>query len=153
MSCLPADAPSTTYIRGKDSVTPGDHVQYTCISGVSDPASDMSVNVSDQNGDDIAVVVKKMPIKKSRKGFTSSISFGVKFSEGVEHVVIACKAVNDVGEAVTTQITTVTCKLECRLCNCAKLLLLDPATTTSYEVEGDDQIKSELENSPCKLVN
>ena len=93
-------------------MTPGDHVQYTCISGVSDPASDMSVNVSDQNGDDIAVVVKKMPIKKSRKGFTSSINFGINFSEGVEHVVIACKAVNDVGEAVTTHSTTVTCKCE-----------------------------------------
>jgi hypothetical protein len=153
MSSLPADAPSATYIRGKDSVTPGDHGQYTCTSGVSHPASDMSVNVSDQNGDDIAVVVKKMPVKKSRKGFTSSISFGIKFSEGVEHVVIACKAVNGFGEAVTTHTTSATCKLELRLCNCAKILLLDPAITTSYEVEGEDQIKSELENIPCKLVN
>jgi hypothetical protein len=112
MSCVASDAPSVTYISGKDSVTPGDYAQYTCISGVSHPASDMSVNVSDQNGDDVAVIVKKMPIQKSRKGFTSSISFGIQFSEGVEHVVIACKAVNDVGEPVTTHITTVKCKLE-----------------------------------------
>ena len=134
-------------------MTPGDHGQYTCISGVSDPASDVSVQVSDQNGDDIAVVVKKMPVKKSRKGFNSSISFGIKFSEGIEHVVIACKAVNDVGEAVTTHRTSVTCKSEWRLCHCDTFILLDPANTTSYEVEGDDQIKSRLENIPCKLVN
>ena len=134
-------------------MTPGDHGQYTCISGVSDPASDMSVNVSDQKGDDMTVSVKKMPVKKSRKGFTSSISFGIKFSEGIEHVVIACKAVNDVGEAVTTHTTYVMCKSEWRLCDCAKLSLLDPAITTPYEVEGDDQTKSKLKNIPCKLAN
>ena len=70
----------------------------------------MSVKVSDQNGDDLPVVVKKMPVIKARKGFTSSTSFGILFEEGVEHVEVECKATNEVGEAVSTHTTRVKCK-------------------------------------------
>ena len=70
----------------------------------------MSVKVSDQNGDDLQAVVKKMPVMKTRKGFTSSISFSILFGEGVEHVEVECKATNEVGEAVSTHTTRVKCK-------------------------------------------
>ena len=88
----------------------GDYAQYTCTSDVSNPASNMSVNVSDQNGEDLPIVVKKRPIMKARKGFTSSISFGILYREGVEHVQIECKAENEIGEAFSTFITRVQCK-------------------------------------------
>ena len=70
----------------------------------------MSVKVSDQNGDELQAVVKKMPVMKTRKGFTSSISFSILFGEGVEYVEVECKARNEVGEAVTTHTTRVKCK-------------------------------------------
>ena len=70
----------------------------------------MSVKVSDQNGDDLQAVVKKMPVMKTRKGFTSRIRFSILFGEGVEHVEVECKATNEVGEAVSTHTTRVKCK-------------------------------------------
>ena len=70
----------------------------------------MSVKVSDQNGDDLPVVVKKRPVIKARKGFTSSLSFDILFGEGIEHVDVECKATNEVGEAVSTHTTRVKCK-------------------------------------------
>jgi len=101
-------APSSTYIKGKTSADPEEHVQYTCTSAVSDPASDMSVRVTDQNGDDIKVAVKKMPVMTSRKGFTSRISFEVDMVDTIEHVDIECMAENDVGKASSTHRTVVT---------------------------------------------
>merc|ERR1719347_843602 len=101
-------APSSTYIRGKTSADPEEHVQYTCTSAVSDPASDMSVRVTDHNGDDIKVAVKKMPVMTSRKGFTSRISFEVDMVDTIEHVDIECMAENDVGKASSIHRTVVT---------------------------------------------
>jgi len=101
-------APPATFIKGKTSADPGEHVQYTCTSAVSDPASDISIKVTDQDGDDIEAAVKKMPAMRSRKGFTSRISFEIEFDDTIDHVDIECMAENDVGKAVSTYRTVVT---------------------------------------------
>jgi len=101
-------APSATFIRGKPSADPEEHVQYTCTSAVSDPAADISVRVTDQDGDDIEAAIKKMPAMRSRKGFTSRISFEIEFDDTIDHVDIECIAENDVGRAVSTYKTIVT---------------------------------------------
>merc|ERR1711892_503703 len=101
-------APAATYIRGETAVLPGDHAQYTCTSAVADPAADIFVRVTDQDGDDIPVAVKTLPAMKSRKGFSSRISFEIEFIDAIDHVEIECKAENDVGEAVSTINTVVT---------------------------------------------
>merc|ERR1719347_1415039 len=128
-------APSSTYIRGKTSADPEEHVQYTCTSAVSDPASDMSVRVTDQNGDDIKVAEKKMPVMTSRKGFTSSISFEVDMVDTIEHVDIECKAENDVGKASSTHRTVVTY----------------PSTTTS-NIDIEDKTAATLEENKDQRI-
>merc|ERR1719347_1784017 len=128
-------APSSTYIRGKTSADPEEHVQYTCTSAVSDPASDMSVRVTDQNGDVIKVAVKKMPVMTSRKGFTSRISFEVDMLDAFEHVDIECIAENDVGKARSTHRTVVTY----------------PSTTTS-NMDKEDRTVATLEENKDQRI-
>ena len=77
---------------------------------MADPAADIFVRVTDQDGEDIPVALKKLPAMKSRKGFSSRISFGIEFIDTIDHVEIGCKAENDVGEAVSTITTFVTCE-------------------------------------------
>ena len=89
---------------------------------MADPAADIFVRVTDQDGDDIPVAVKKLPAMKSRKGFSSRISFGIEFISTVDHVEIECKAENDVGEAVSTIKTVVTCEYDWELCKLYELL-------------------------------
>jgi len=101
-------APQATFIKGKTLADPGEHVQYTCTSAVSDPASDISIKVTDQDGDTIEAAVKKMPAMRSRKGFTSRNSFEIEFDDTIDHVDIECVAENDVGKAVSTYRTVVT---------------------------------------------
>ena len=80
---------------------------------MSDPASNMSVKVTDQNGEDVPVVVEKMMVRSSleiKRGFISSISFGILFEEGMEHVEIECRAANEVCQVASLHRTKVICK-------------------------------------------
>ena len=107
------DCASTTQIKGAENVHPKEYANYTCTSGVSDPASNMSMKVKDQNGKDVPVVVDKMMVRSSieiMKGFISSISFGIVFNVGMEHVEIECRAANEVCEVASLHRTKVICK-------------------------------------------
>ena len=107
------DCASTTHIKGLENVAPKDSANYTCTSGVSDPASNMSVKVTDQNGEDVPVFVDKMMVRSSmeiKRGFISSISFGILFEEGMEHVEIECRAANEVCQVGSLHRTKVICK-------------------------------------------
>ena len=80
---------------------------------MSDPASNMSVKVTDQNGEDVPVVVEKMMVRSSleiKRGFISSISFGILLEEGMKHLEIECRAANDVCEVASLHRTKVFCK-------------------------------------------
>ena len=99
---------------------------------MSDPAADISVRVTDQDGDDIEAAIKKMPAMRSRKGFTSRISFEIEFDDTIDHVDIECIAENDVGKAVSTYRTVATCRDQIFSYKNHYFLSLDPSTTTSH---------------------
>ena len=107
----PADPPADVHIEGSDNAKTEEYNHYTCTSGVSDPPADIFVKVSDHNGDELPVVMKKMPAIRSRKGFTSRVSFGIEFKKGIQHVQIECKAGNEMREAMSTYDITVKGKL------------------------------------------
>ena len=82
---------------------------------MSDPASNMSVKVNGQNGEVVPVVVDKMMVRSSldiKRGFISSISFGILFEEGIKHVEIECRAANEVCQVASLHRTKVICKYE-----------------------------------------
>ena len=53
----------------------GTEVDYSCSSDESDPPSDITVQVTDQDGNDIAVEVTKPPKMRGNAGFASKLQF------------------------------------------------------------------------------
>jgi len=96
---------ANVYIRGSELVISEEYVQYSCSSDEADPAPNMEVKITDQDGDEITVDVEKMPKMKGRKGFAARVVFGVHFEDHIKIAEIECKAVNEVGEA-SSKLTT-----------------------------------------------
>jgi len=94
--------PAAVRIEGSDNVKAEEYNHYTCTSAVSDPPADIFVKVTDHNGTELPVVMKKMPAIRARKGFTSRVSFGIEFKKDIQYVTIECKAGNEMGEAMST---------------------------------------------------
>ena len=129
----PADAPADVHIEGSANAKVEEYNHYTCTSGISDPPADIVVKVSDHNGDELPVVMKKMPAITARKGFTSSVSFGIEFKKGIEKVQIECKAGNEMGEAMSTYDITVKGKLVMEILNTITNINLDTGSDKNSE--------------------
>ena len=65
--------PSNTYIHGDEMVMPDGDVEYSCTSDESNPASEITVQITDQDGNDIAIEVTKQPKMKGNAGFASAL--------------------------------------------------------------------------------
>merc|ERR1711892_638483 len=93
--------PSSTYIHGAEMIMPDGEADYSCTSDVSNPASDITVQVTDQDGNDIAIEVTKPPMMKENGGFASALQFKFQVLPHFKSIFMKCEAANDVGQAST----------------------------------------------------
>jgi len=93
--------PNSTYIHGPEILIPGTDADYSCTSAESDPAADISVQVSDQDGNIIAVELTKLPKMKGSAGFASALQFKFPVLSHYKSVLMKCEADNGVGRAVS----------------------------------------------------
>ena len=87
-----------------------EYAQYSCSSDEADPVPEMEVSIKDQEGRSIEVQVERTPKMKGRKGFAARVVFEIHFDETIKTLEIVCKAVNEVGEAVSSKTVHVQCK-------------------------------------------
>merc|ERR1711892_867536 len=93
--------PSSTYIHGAEMIMPDGDADDSCTSDVSNPASDITVQVTDQDGNDVAIEVAKPPKMKGNDVFASAMQFKFQVLPHLKSVFMKCKAANDVGHAST----------------------------------------------------
>jgi len=91
--------PSNTYIHGPEQMMEGTEVDYSCTSDESDPASNITVRVTDQDGNDIAVEVTKLPKMKGNAGVASGLQFKFQVLAQYKSVLMKCQADNGVSQA------------------------------------------------------
>ena len=73
---------------------------YSCTSDESNPASDITVHVTDQDGNDIEIEVwVDSPKMKGNAGFFSGLSFKFQVLSHYKSVFMRCEAENGVGQA------------------------------------------------------
>ena len=104
------DASKTVTIIGKDTLAVGDEVHYSCESGESNPASDVTLVVMDQDGKNVPAKQTKMK-KAVGDGFVTGSIHSFKINNRVKKLFMECKAVNQVGMAITDKVVNITCKL------------------------------------------
>ena len=86
-----------------------EYVQYSCTSDQADPAPQIEIGVTDQNGENVTVdMVTKV---KTVEDIGFRVFFDISFEENIKRVNIECKAENEVGEAIDKLTTQVQCKL------------------------------------------
>ena len=102
--------PSSTYIHGAEMIMPDGEADYSCTSDESNPASDITVQVTDQDGNDVAIEVTKPPKMKGNDGFASAMQFKFQVLPHFKSVFMKCEAANDVGHASTGLAVQVMCK-------------------------------------------
>jgi len=93
--------PSSTYIHGPDMLMPGTDAEYSCTSAESSPAADIAVQVTDQDGNIIAVEMTKLPKMKGSAGFASTLQFKFPVLSHYKSVLMKCEADNGVGQAMS----------------------------------------------------
>ena len=86
-----------------------EYVQYSCTSGQADPAPQIEIGVTDQNGEN--VIVDMVTKVKTVEDVGFRVFFDISFEENIKRVNIECKAENEVGEATDKLTTQVQCKL------------------------------------------
>ena len=87
----------------------GEEAHYSCQSEKSNPASDVDLVIKDQTGKNIEA--KHIKMKKTvDDGFVSWSLSNFKIQEGTKKVFIECRAVNQVGMAISDRIVTIQCK-------------------------------------------
>jgi len=90
-------------IVGKENFVEGEEAYYSCQSEKSNPASDVTLVVMDQNGE--KVVTKETKMKKAvDDGFVSWSINSFKIGEGSRRLFMECRAVNQMGMAITDKI-------------------------------------------------
>ena len=95
--------PSNTYIHGADMVMLDGEVDYSCTSKIT-------VKITDQDGNDIAVEVTKPPKMKGNAGFASAVQFKFQVLPHFRSVFMKCEADNGVGQASTGLAVNVMCE-------------------------------------------
>jgi len=93
--------PSNTYIHGADMLKPGDDAEYSCTSDESNPASELTVHITDQDGNDIDIEMTKLPKMKVNTGFASKLEFKFRVQTHFKSVFMKCDAANADGLATT----------------------------------------------------
>jgi len=96
--------PSSTYIHGPEMLMPGTDADYSCTSAESDPAADISVHVTDQDGNIIDVELTKLPKMKGSAGFASALQFKFPVLPHYKSVFMKCDADNGVGQAMSQHV-------------------------------------------------
>ena len=104
--------PINTYIHGADMVIPDGEVEYSCTSDESNPASEITVQITDQDGNDIAIEVTKPPKMKGNAGFASAVQFKIQVLPHFISVFMKCEAENGVGQASTGLVVHVMCEYD-----------------------------------------
>jgi len=94
-------APRNSYIHGAEMIKPGDDVEYSCSSDESNPASDLTVQITDQDGNNIDIDMTKFPKMKGNTGFASLLVFKFHVQPTVKSVFMRCEADNGVGLTTT----------------------------------------------------
>ena len=88
----------------------GEEAHYSCQSEKSNPASDISLVIKDQTGK--KVEAKHIKMKKTvDDGFVSWSLYNFEIQEGTKKLYIECRAVNQVGMAISDKIVNIKCKL------------------------------------------
>ena len=91
-------------------VMPDFEVDYSCTSDESNPASEITVQITDQDGNDIAIEVTKPPKMKGNAGFASALQFKFQVLPHFRSVLMKCEADNGVGQASTGLAVHVMCE-------------------------------------------
>ena len=99
---------------------PGTEVDYNCTSDESDPASDITVQVTDQDGNDIAVEVTKPTKMKENAGIASALQFKMQVLPQYKSVLVKCVADNGVSQASSE----LSVHAMCRFALCSSDLIL-----------------------------
>eukprot|EP00092_Neocalanus_flemingeri_P030516 GFUD01033132.1.p1 GENE.GFUD01033132.1~~GFUD01033132.1.p1 ORF type:complete len:1173 (+),score=394.18 GFUD01033132.1:178-3696(+) len=94
-------APQNTYIHGADMVKPGDAAEYSCTSDESNPASELAVQITDQDGNEIPIEMTNLPKMKVSTGFASKLEFKFHVETHFKSIFMKCEATNVVGRANT----------------------------------------------------
>ena len=102
--------PSNTYIHGAEMVMPDGEVEYSCTSDESNPASEIMVQITDQDGNDIAIEVTKPPKMKGTAGFASALQFKFQVLPRFRSVLMQCESDNGVGQARARLTVVVMCE-------------------------------------------
>ena len=102
--------PSNTYIHGAEMVMPDGEVEYSCTSDESNPASKITVQITDQDGNDIAIEVTKPPKMKGNAGFASALQFKFQVLPHFKSIFMKCEAANEVGQASSGLAARVMCE-------------------------------------------
>ena len=89
---------------------PGVDVEYSCSSDESNPASDLTVQVTDQDGNEIDIENTKLPKMKGTAGFASLLMFKFQVKTHHKFVIMKCEAANEIGLATSTQSVPIMCK-------------------------------------------
>ena len=97
-------------IVGTEDLAVEDEAHYTCQSEESNPASDVTLVVMDQDGNKIPAKQTKMK-KAVGDGFVSGSIYSFKIREGVRRLFMECRAVNQVGVAINDKIVNISCEL------------------------------------------
>eukprot|EP00092_Neocalanus_flemingeri_P040707 GFUD01044319.1.p1 GENE.GFUD01044319.1~~GFUD01044319.1.p1 ORF type:complete len:1150 (+),score=384.42 GFUD01044319.1:158-3607(+) len=92
-------APQNTYIHGADMVKPGDTAEYSCTSDESNPASELAVQITDQDGNEIPIEMTNLPKMKVSTGFASKLEFKFHVETHFKSIFMKCEATNVVGRA------------------------------------------------------
>ena len=102
--------PSSTYIHGPEMLMPGTDAEYSCTSAESDPAADITVQVTDQDGNIIAAELTKLPKMKGSAGFASALQFKFPVLSHYKSVFMKCDADNGVGQAMSQHVVNSMCE-------------------------------------------
>jgi len=99
--------PSNSYIHGDEMemLTPNTDATFSCSSAESNPASNITVEVKDQDGNDISLEITKLPKMKGNVGFASAVQFGFHVSPLYSFIIINCTAENDESQASSSHVT------------------------------------------------
>ena len=95
--------PSNSYIHGDELLIPNTEASSTCTSDESDPTSEMSVEILDQDENDITSEVTKLPNMKGSAGFASAIQFKFHVLPHYKSVFIKCVADNGESQASSSR--------------------------------------------------
>jgi len=93
-------APESVAIIGKDTLVVGEEAHYSCESGESNPASDVTLVIRDQDGQNVQATQTKMK-KAVADGFVTRSIYSFKIVNRVKILFMECRAVNQVGMAIS----------------------------------------------------